>query len=206
MDYLIYGIGWGLWLAIMVGPLVFALIQTTIEKGTPAGLTVGLGIWFSDALFVLAFFFAAENMEALTSYPNFEVIVGIIGGIILFLVGTGIYLNTPTELPKPSFKASKNVLANSAKGFAINTFNPFTFVFWLAMIPSYVKANTLSDSEIFIFILGIFGTIIFTDSLKVFFAKKLQPKLTLKNIISVRKISGAALVIFGIVLIIRVLT
>lgn len=206
MNYLIYGIGWGLWLALALGPLVFALIQTTIEKGTAAGLTVGLGIWFSDALFILTFLFAAENMETLTSYPNFEVIVGIVGGIILLLVGAGIYINTPAELPKPSFKASKDVLANATKGFAINSFNPFTFVFWLAMIPSYVKANTLTDSEIFIFILGIFGTIVFTDSLKVFFAKKLQPKLTLKNIISVRKISGAALVIFGFALIIRVLT
>ena len=206
MDYLSYGIGWGLWLAIMVGPLVFALIQTTLEKGIAAGFTVGLGIWLSDALFVLAFFGAADSMRSLTAYENFELIVGIIGGILLLLIGGGIYLNTPKELPKPSFKASKDILANGFKGFAINTFNPFTFVFWLGMIPTYVQTNKLDDTQIFVFILAIFGTIIFTDSLKVIFAKKLQPKLTLKNIISVRKISGAALVIFGIALIIRVLT
>lgn len=166
MDYLIYGIGWGLWLALAVGPLVFALIQTTIEKGTPAGLTVGLGIWLSDALFILTLLFAADIMEEFTSYQNFEIIVGIIGGSILLLVGAGIYINVPTELPKPSFKASKDILANGTKGFFINTFNPFTFVFWLAMIPSYVKANALTDNEIYIFIVAIFGTIIFTDSLK----------------------------------------
>ena len=206
MEYLFYGIGWGLWLAILVGPLVFALIQTTIEKGTAAGMTVGLGIWFSDVLFVLAFFVAADSMNTLTAYENFELVVGIIGGIILLIIGSGIYINTPKELPKPSFKASKDILANGAKGFAINTFNPFTFVFWLGMIPSYVKANKLDNTQIFIFILAIFGTIILTDSLKVVFAKKLQPKLTLKNIISVRKVSGAALVIFGIILIIKVLS
>ena len=185
MEYIFYGIGWGLWLAILVGPLVFALIQTTIEKGTPAGLIVGLGIWFSDALFVLAFFVAADSMNELTSYENFELIVGVIGGLILLIIGSGIYINTPKELPKPSFKASKDILANGFKGFAINTFNPFTFVFWLGMIPTYVQTNKLDNTQIFIFILAIFGTIILTDSLKVIFAKKLQPKLTLQNIISV---------------------
>ena len=205
MSYFISGLGYGLWLAVMVGPLVFALIQTTIEKGTKAGLTIGLGIWLSDALFILAFLFAADSMEALTSYENFELIVSAIGGLILFSIGAGMYLKTPTELPKASFKASQDLLANGIKGFSINTFNPFTFVFWLAIVPTRVKATALTPNESLIFVLTILGVIILTDSLKVAFAKKLQPKLTLQNITAVRKISGAALVIFGIVLIIKVI-
>jgi len=185
--------------------LVFALIQTTIERGTKAGLMIGLGIWISDALFILAFLFAADSMESLTSYENFELVVGAIGGLILLGVGAGIYMKTPKKLPKPSFKASKDILANAIKGFSINTFNPFTFVFWLAIVPSRVKATNLTLNETLVFVLTIFGIIVLTDSLKVFFAKKLQPKLTLQNIIAIRKISGAALVIFGIVLIIKVI-
>ena len=206
MSHLLTGIGLGLSLAILVGPLIVALLQTTLEQGFRAGLVVGAGIWISDALFVLATYFGVNYMIAITKMANFELVLGSFGGIVLFLIGLGIFINSPKELPKGSFKSSKDWLSNGIKGFLINTINPFTFFFWITVMTTSIDAEGMDQTEVAWMSAGILGTIVFTDTLKVAFAKKLQKKMTLQNIITVRKISGAALVIFGIVLIIRVLT
>jgi len=195
----------GLSLAILVGPLIVALLQTTLEEGFKAGMLVALGIWISDALFIIATYWGVNYMIQITSYENFELILGVFGGIVLFSIGLAVYLKSPTKLPEGSFETSKNLLSNGIKGFLINTINPFTFFFWISVMVTSVQDEGLNQNEVAWMTAGIFSMILLTDTLKVAFAKKLQPKLTLKNIISVRKISGAALVIFGIVLIIRVI-
>ena len=48
------------------------------------------------------------------------------------------------------------------------------------------------------------GTVILTDSLKVLLAKKIRRRMTPYHVLRMRQFSGAALVIFGIALIIRV--
>lgn len=205
MTHFLNGILLGISLAILVGPLLFALIQTTIEEGSKAGLLVAMGIWISDAIFILATYFGVNYVIAITSYENFELILGIFGGLILLLIGTGIFINSPKKLPENSFDVSKNYLANATKGFLINTINPFTVFFWFGIMTTSVESASLNGQEVLLLAAGIFSTIILTDTLKVVFAKKLQPKLTLNNIILVRKVSGAALVLFGFILMGRVI-
>lgn len=205
MTYFFNGILLGVSLAILVGPLLFALIQTTIEEGSRAGFLVAMGIWISDALFILATYFGVNYVIAITSYENFELILGIFGGLILLLIGAAIFINSPKKLPDSNFEISKNYFANAFKGFAINTFNPFTVFFWFGIMSTSVEGQSLNGQEVGLLAAGIFSTIIFTDSLKVVFAKRLQPKLTLNNIILVRKISGGALVLFGFILMARVI-
>ena len=43
----------GLVPAILIGPLVFQLIQASLGRGKAAGLVIGAGQCFSDALFIL---------------------------------------------------------------------------------------------------------------------------------------------------------
>ena len=42
---LLIGLQYGLFLSILVGPLLVALVQTGFEQGMRAGFMVGLGIW-----------------------------------------------------------------------------------------------------------------------------------------------------------------
>ena len=52
MDALGSGILLGLTLSILTGPILFTIIQTSIEEGFRAGITVASGIWISDLLFI----------------------------------------------------------------------------------------------------------------------------------------------------------
>jgi len=204
MDALLTGIKYGLFLTILVGPLVFALIQAGVERGFRAGSTIGLGIWFSDLLFILAVYYGFSYVKAVTEWEHFELSVGLAGGIILIATGLGTLL-TPTPDINESKKITGTSLALFTKGFIINTLNPFTVFFWVLVMTTVVADNEFTPQQALLYFGGILGTIIITDSLKVLLAKKLRHYLEVHHLKYVRKGTGIALIIFGVVLIGRVL-
>jgi len=50
MEAVFNGVIYGLVLAVLVGPVFFTLIQTSIERGFKSGVYVAIGISLSDAL------------------------------------------------------------------------------------------------------------------------------------------------------------
>ena len=203
MDALFNGIKYGLFLTILVGPLVFALIQAGVERGFRAGAMIGFGIWISDLLFILAVYYGFSHVKEVTEWPYFEITVGIAGGIILLFTGTFTLLSKTPDIYK-SKKITGPFLVLWIKGFIINTLNPFTVFFWVLVMTTVVADNDYSPHQSFLYFGGILGTIIITDSLKVLLAKRLRHYLEAHHLIWVRRVTGVALIIFGVVLIGRV--
>jgi threonine/homoserine/homoserine lactone efflux protein len=187
----------------MLGPIFVATTQTSIEKGYVPGLTVGTGIWTSDLIFISTSLIFISYLQALTESRAFVFWVGLLGGIVLLVFGISLLLkkhvSTETNL---SFKA-KNYLGFWAKGFLVNTLNPFTFIFWFGITSSYVIGRKMSNTETLIFMSSIYGTIMFTDWLKIYLAKWLRNHLTARHMGLISKISGIALFVFGIILLVR---
>ena len=67
-----------------------------------------------------------------------------------------------------------------------------------------VAKDNLNGQNAAFFFGGILGTVILTDSLKVLLAKAIRRWLKPKHILWTRRISGIALVVFGVVLMVRV--
>lgn len=201
LAYLLKGIGYGLVLSILIGPIFFALLQAGIEKGIKIGIAVGFGIWISDFLYILIAYSGLNWISNLTGSPNFKFYIGTIGGVILIAFAIGTLLDK-----KPVNKTEKinqsGFLAHAMKGFLINTVNPFTVLFWVAM-SSEVWTSEPSTMQAVFFFGGISGIIILTDIIKVILAKKISKYLKLNYILIFRKIVGAVLLISGIVLIYR---
>ena len=193
----------GLLLTIMVGPILFALIQAGIERGFRAGAMIGLGIWVSDLIFILFAYFGISYLLNILEWQGFELTLGIAGGIVLIFTGIITILNKPPEIGKSS-ALSKSYFALWMKGFLINTVNPFTVFFWATVMTTIVAKDELNGEHATFFFSGIMGTIIITDSLKVLLAKAIRQWLKPKHILWTRRISGIALVIFGIALMVRV--
>jgi len=197
------GILLGLTLAIMLGPIFVATTQTSIEKGYIPGLTVGLGIWTSDFLFISSSLVFIKYLKALTESTSFVFWVGLLGGLVLLVFGISMLLKKHVTIgDQPSYKA-KNYLGFWAKGFLVNTLNPFTFIFWFGIASSYVIGRNMGFRDTLIFMGSIYGTVMFTDWLKIYLAKWLRNHLTPIHLARITKISGAALFIFGIVLLVR---
>lgn len=202
--HLVYeGILLGLTLAIMLGPIFVATTQTAIEKGYVPGLTVGMGIWTSDILFISSSLLFINYLKALTESSSFVFWVGLLGGIVLLVFGITMLLKKHVAFNENiSFKA-KNYFGFWAKGFLVNTLNPFTFIFWFGITSSYIIGKEMTNQETLVFIGSIYGTILFTDWLKIYLAKWFRNHLTTKHLRWISRISGIALFIFGIILLVR---
>lgn len=194
----------GLGLSILAGPMLFILMQTGIERGFRAGVAAGSGAWVSDIFYIVAVFFGLSYVQEITEdQKSFEFYVALVGGTILIVMGIGALLQK-TEMRKPQeLGGKKGYIWLWLKCFLINTFNPGAAFFWLGVMSTVVLDGNLVVSEAFVFFSTIMVTIILTDVLKVALAKRIQPWLNLKRLKIIKLISGLALMMFGLVLIVR---
>ena len=219
MNALFEGLLFGLTLTVMAGPILFALLQAGIEHGFRAGMMVALGVFTSDVLFVTAVYFGLNYIQAVIKMDGFNLTLGIAGGIALILIGLGTYFSKPPSLPNDDFFSEKEIQEDLneipdvknfsyfkllLKGFLVNTINPFTFFFWGVIAAGKLAESGFSQDEFFLFFGAILFVIIASDTLKVYLAKVIRKYLKPENILLVRRISGIAFVIFGIILIARV--
>lgn len=208
MHPFLYGLYFGLILCFLVGPIFFALLQAGIERGFRAGLMIGFGVWISDLLFMVAVYFGVSYIVEITEWNGFEFTLGLVGGVILIVFGCGTILSPPPDIyassTKSMAKRSASYLALSAKGFLINTINPFTFFFWISVMSTVVIKDEYDPQKAFYFFFGILLMIIITDILKIYLAKRIRKNLKQTHVLWMRRITGIALVVFGIVLMVRV--
>lgn len=207
MKSLIEGIQTGLILCFLIGPIFFTLLQTGVERGFRAGATVGLGIWMSDMAFISLFYSSVSQFTQVIEGRAFSLYVGVIGSIILASFGiwalvTKPSLTTGTDL---HLRPSTSYFTLWAKGFLINAINPFTIIFWFTIVSAALLRTDLPPRNALIYFGAIVGTVAATDLLKVLLAKKIRRWLSPTHILWFRRISGIALIVFGVVLLVRTL-
>ena len=193
----------GFFLAFMIGPVFFVLLETSATKGFRAALVFDLGVILADIFFIgLAYFSSFQLLENLSNQPGLFVFGGMIitvYGIIIFIKKTK---KTTEEASEIQFKKT-NYLGLFIKGFLLNFINIGVLVFWLGVI--IITGPSLEND--FNRFLVFFGTMLLayfvTDLLKILLAKQLKRKLTPNRILKVKKILGLILIICGLVLIIK---
>ncbi len=203
---LIQGILLGISLSFLIGPLLFTVVQAGIGQGFRAGIAVAAGIWVSDVLFVVAILWAVETLASITALEGFTFWAGIAGGIMLLVFGAG---SAFSKAPKVEI-ADKIVKKRTYRswwfrGFLINTVNPGTIFFWLGIVSAVVVPNGWNQQETLVFFGGMLGTLVLTDTLKAWAAKSIRGFLTPKHIRQVQQGIGLVLMLFGLVLIFRVI-
>jgi threonine/homoserine/homoserine lactone efflux protein len=198
------GILWGIGLSFLIGPIFFALIQAGITRGFRAAVTLSAGVWVSDLMYIILSYSGVSVLMDLIKQEHFKEYTGIIGGLIL--IGSGITTLFNSKIKDTSSSLNINKLSNFAlffQGFFVNTFNPFTVFFWIALNTSQASQKAFSTTEAAVFFGSLWGMIVFTDILKAFLAKKIKEVIKDHHIIWVRKGCAIALIIFGIVLAVR---
>lgn len=203
MQFVLEGIVFGLTLSILLGPIFVVLVQASIEKGASAGLAAALGVWVSDILIVVLALSFMKHISPYIQSNGFVFWFGLLGGLVLLV--TGIITSNKRgqiDFTQGNLSAQK-LFTFLSKGFLVNTINPFTFIFWISVIGSFVIGRQLNTTETWLFVGTILGTIILTDSLKVFLAKIIRNKIDNKTLTIINRIAGVALVIFGFVLLLR---
>ncbi len=199
------GIVLGLALAIMLGPALFALLQTSIHRGFKSGVLLASGIFLSDVVVVVLIFYGISQL-IYDSKNHF--IFGIIGGVIL--IGMGLYTFTRKGYKESEVKELKirtpAPITQILKGFFLNITNPgvwFLWMLWMATVSSEYNKNRMA---IISFFLATLSTVLFTDIFKCFIANRIKQYMQVKTMTIINHVVGVLLIIFGIVIIVRVST
>lgn len=193
----------GFFLAFMIGPVFFVLIETSATKGFRAAVSFDLGVIVADIFFIsLAYFSSFQLLENLSNQPGLFVF----GGMIITVYGIIIFLKKPKETTDDTSElvfAKTNYLGLFIKGFLLNFINIGVLVFWLGII--IITGPSLEND--FNRFITFFGTMILayfiTDMFKILLAKQLKRKLTPERILKVKKLLGIILIICGLVLIVK---
>ena len=197
----------GLWLSILVGPLVVIIVQNTLSRGMAHGFFTVLGIWVSDLLYIVACHSIIYQLIEFEQSRFFTEWIGLFGGIIVLIIGVGVLMNKPKELDfdKPLTSTKKDAAMSFLQGFSVNTFNPFTVTFWTGAVSTSVAHEGWFKFEQLLFLITILVVIMMTDSMKVYFANHIRKYIQPSMIQKVNKVAGAIIVICGIYLIIKFL-
>lgn len=196
-DALLKGLALGLFLAISVGPTLFAILKYSLNHSYKAGIAFILGVSISDILYVTVANLAASWLEVLHTYGK-EIAYG--GSIILLVVGVAGLVNKYKPI-RPS--VAKLNISNTdyfkiwTSGFLINTINPAVIIIWLGSVSA--TANTSGWYRFTLFTICL-TVVLGIDTCKVFLADAIRRKLTLRRIMYLQKISSGIILAFGLAL------
>ena len=209
IDLTIKGIVTGFILSIMIGPVFFVLLETSIRKGARAALALDLGVLLSDLVYILIAYVFYSEVAALNSGEK-SGLLKIIGGSLFMIFAFITFFKKVKEIKvdavgKVVQKPSDYVML-SLKGFLLNLANPMVIFYWFSVMTLAEKNTNAPDNQegsIFFFILVLLITFFSFDLLKIFGAKKLRPLVTYKVLVTLNRLIGIVFFGFGIFLIIK---
>ncbi len=208
IDLTLKGVVTGFILSIMIGPVFFVLLETSITKGVKAALALDFGVLLSDLLYILIAYVFYSEVSNLGSKDNRQVL-NLVGGalflgygILNFLKKTQYDESAETSLSIPN---SKGMFVLMIKGFLLNLANPMVIFYWFSIMTlgaSYVKESS-TEFPIVYFLSIILLTFFSVDILKIIGAKYLRPLVTTKLLNGLNKLIGIVFSLFGLFLILR---
>jgi threonine/homoserine/homoserine lactone efflux protein len=197
MDIILKGIVSGIVLALLIGPVFFTILQTSIEKGFWSGVFVAIGVSLSDALYILVSYLGlVQFMEA--EYFRHYLAYG--GGGILLLFGIYYLFVKSKKLTQfdPERVHARSWFRLLAKGFIINGLSPMVLFFWIATVGvATTQFHYTSSNQILIFFCSIVGTVFTTDVIKAKLADKLRIMMTPGIVKTMNIVLGIVFVVFA---------
>jgi threonine/homoserine/homoserine lactone efflux protein len=203
IEIIISGISLGFVLSFLTGPVFFALIKTSIEKGFNAGVSLAAGVVFSDIFYVALTIYGTSFLALENTY---RMQIGIVGSTILFSIGL-FYLFKKVKVNYEQNVSKRHYTGYFLKGFLMCIFNPAVLLYWLSVTSGVISLSGGIKSEE---ILPFYGSILVTqfslDVLKAYYANKLRYKIKEKTISNLNKVSGILILIFAARIIYNLLT
>lgn len=203
IESIITGIGLGFVLSFLTGPVFFALIKTSIEKGFYAGVSLAAGVVVSD-IFYIALTLYGTSFIALEN--KYRVQIGVAGSTILFAIGI-YYLLKTVKVNYEKTTSKRHNTGYFLKGFIMCIFNPAILLYWLSVTSGIISiSGEIEASQVIPFFGSILITQFSVDVIKAYYANKLRYKIKEKTISNLNRIAGVLILIFAARLLYNLLT
>jgi threonine/homoserine/homoserine lactone efflux protein len=207
IEAVIRGIGIGLVLTFLTGPVFFALIKTSIEKGFHAGVALALGVVSSDVVFVGAILFGSQYFDISNQDKRNA---GVIGCIVLLALGI-YYIFKKSEVNFDNKVPSRlERTGYFFKGFLMCILNPTLLLHWTVVITTastlYIYGVPNRSLKIGVMFLTILIVQFGLDTTKAFYANKLRDRISVKFVHRLNEVAGIALIIASLILFDKLVT
>ncbi len=179
METFIQGFGIGLGLTIMVGPITLTIIDASLADGWKAGLITAMAMWISDLMFIAGSYYGGKELVERITVDKMDVWLSFGAGAVLLTIGIILW-----SLRNKKIDLSRNApsmghgMGHALRGFVVNTFSPFTLLFWPTIIITIVFAEEMPKSESTLFFIAIMVAIMSGDILKTTFAGWIRQRIS----------------------------
>lgn len=196
----------GFFMAFMIGPVFFMLIQISILKGARAAIAFDLGVILGDISFILIAYYGSRSLlEKIKDDPR----LFFIGGLVLIIYGLITYFDKQNK--KEALEDAKSVevpIKNNYvklffKGYFLNFINVGVLAFWLGTVLVIGPTLKMDENAIFWYFATIILGYAVTDLGKILLAKQLKSKMTPIVIYRLKRIMGIILLICGVFLMLK---
>ena len=196
----------GFFMAFMIGPVFFMLIQTSILKGARAAIAFDIGVLLGDVSFILIAYYGSRSLlEKIKDDPR----LFFIGGLVLIIYGLITYFDKQNK--KEALEAAKNIeirIKNNyiklfLKGYFLNFINVGVLAGWLGIVLVVGPTLNMNPRSIFWYFATVVLGYAITDIGKILLAKQLKNKMTPLVIYRLKRIMGIILIVFGVFLILK---
>jgi len=194
-EAILLGIGAGIISSFLTGPVFFAMIKTSIERGFMAGFSLAIGVIISDIILIALVVFGSQFVDYKASFDKY---VGAIGGVFLLAVGI-YYLVSKISVQYDSATLQKvSKRSYVLKGFLMCILTPSTLMFWIIVsgIISVKLNNMLNEKLVCLFIAMV--TQLSIDATKSFYSSKLRYKIKEDALKKLNKIAGVIIIFFAV--------
>lgn len=184
---------------VLIGPVFFMLLETSISRGWKAAITLDLGVISADVLCILIAYFGSKDLAlAIQNNPS----IYIFGGFFILIYGLVMFITKPTLKMRNISVINTNYLRTFINGFLLNILNIGVIVFWFFIVSTIViKYPKKEDTLLYMGI--VLATFFSIDLLKIFLANRVKESFTLRRIFYFKKTIGFILLIFGIIVILK---
>lgn len=197
LSALFHGVLLGMLLSILIGPVFFMLIKTSINDGFRDAMYLEAGIFFSDIFCITLSYL---GLAQLFMKPEHEQLILVAGGIILLIFGITTYFSHKKMVDPDAPPKKTPIQKLMMKGFFFNLSNPSVILFWIGAVGITVSQYKSNPLDVSIYFIGTLVTVTIIDILKALLAVKIKRFLTPKMFDRINKISGAAIFAFGLFL------
>jgi len=196
MDSIVNGILSGLFLALLIGPVFFTIIQTSIEKGFHSGVFVAIGVSLSDAFYItlsyLGIYQIFDNEDVL------EYLAYCGGGVLLVFGFYYVFIKNRRLLRAGEEVRATSPVRLALKGFIINGITPMVLLFWIGTVSfATTEFGYTTPGKAIPYFAAIVVTVFTTDVVKAKLADRLRVVLTQRFIRILNIVLGIVMIIFG---------
>ena len=200
LSFLPRGLVLGFTIAAAVGPISLLTIRRTLAHGRVYGLASGLGVALADATYAAI---AAFGLTAITSIlVGGRVLLGLVGGAFLVVLAIRTMTSRPNEVAVVAERPGLAAAFGSIFGLTMT--NPMTILSFAGLFAGLGLTGT-GGADAALLVAGVFlGSATWWVVLTSVVAA-LRSRVTIPVLTWVNRVSGAAILIFGVVAILGAL-